>query len=151
MFLGIVNDGQFRRFCGRLGLEHLPSDARFATNAQRVAHRDALRNVVEKAIASHDSGALCESLMRVGVPAGVVNSVPGAFAHPHSEHRELVVRRGDYTGVRSPMRLLGTPGSPGAAPPDFARDTAEVLATLGIPAEERQMLHDTGAAPLVQA
>ncbi|HSV52338.1 MAG TPA: CoA transferase, partial [Burkholderiaceae bacterium] len=84
-------------------------------------------------------------LMRAGVPAGVVNSVPEAFAHPHCEHREILVRRGEYTGVRSPMRLLGTPGTPGRAPPAFAQDTAEVLSALGFTDEQCGRLYDAGA------
>lgn len=148
VFLGIVNDTQFRRFCGHLGLEQLVEDERFASNAQRVAHRGVLKQAIEAAIGEMPAAPLCEALMRAGVPAGVVNSVPQAFAHPHCEHREIVVRRGDYTGVRSPMRLLGTPGEPGGAPPAFAQDAADVLGELGYGPAERERLRECGAAPL---
>jgi crotonobetainyl-CoA:carnitine CoA-transferase CaiB-like acyl-CoA transferase len=147
VFLGIVNDGQFRRFCARVGLEALLDDPRFAGNAQRVANRGALKQEIERAIAHLAAEPLCESLMRVGVPAGVVNSVPRAFAHPHCEHRAMLVRRGAYTGVRSPMRLFGTPGVPGDAPPAFAQDTAEVLAELGFDDGQWRRLREAGAVP----
>lgn len=147
VFLGIVNDAQFHRFCSRTGLEGLAQDERFASNQRRVANRSLLKAAIETAIADMAAEPLCESLMRAGVPAGVVNSVPQAFAHPHCEHRQIVVRRGDYTGVRAPMRLLGTPGTPGRAPPVFAQDTAEVLSGLGFSDEQRERLRETGAAP----
>ncbi|UJW79774.1 CaiB/BaiF CoA transferase family protein [Hydrogenophaga sp. SL48] len=147
LFIGILNDAQFRRLGACLGLPDLPDDARFASNSLRVGHRAALKAVIEAAIADRACGPLCEALMRAGVPAGAVNSVPQALAHAHCEHRDIVVRRDHYTGLRSPMRLLGTPGSPGKRPPGFAQDTEAVLTGLGYSKEDRQRLRDTGAAP----
>ncbi len=147
LFIGILNDSQFRRFCGHIGLEQLPADERFASNASRIAHRAALKTEIEAAIADMACAPLCESLMRAGVPAGPVNSVPQALAHPHCEHRQMVVRRAGYKGLRSPMRLLGTPGDPGAAPPAFAQDTDQVLTSLGYGVEQRRELQTSGAAP----
>lgn len=147
IFLGIVNDVQFRRLCGQDGFEALAGDARFATNASRVDHRDALKRAIEAVTSAMAAEPLCQALMRAGVPAGVVNSVPDAFAHAHCAHRDIVVRRGDYTGVRSPMRLMGTPGTPGGEPPAFAQDAAQVLCGLGFTGEQCKRLSDAGAAP----
>lgn len=147
IFLGIVNDAQFRRFCGQVGFEGLCEDERFASNASRIENRAALKEAIEAATSGMAAQPLCESLMRAGVPAGVVNSVPEAFAHAHCEHREILVRRGEYTGVRSPMRLQGTPGTPGWAPPAFAQDTAQILSSLGFTDEQRARLREAGAAP----
>jgi crotonobetainyl-CoA:carnitine CoA-transferase CaiB-like acyl-CoA transferase len=147
LFLGIVNDGQFRRFCGLVGLDDLAADERFASNAGRLTHRAVLKQAIESTTADLACAPLCESLMRAGVPAGVVSSVPQAMAHPHAAHREMLVRRGDYTGVRSPMRLSGTPGRPGNAPPALAQDTSEILSGLGFSSEEMVHLSRSGAAP----
>ncbi len=147
IFLGIVNDAQFRRLCSQPGFEGLAGDARFATNASRVDHRDALKQAIEAVTSGIAAEPLCQALMRAGVPAGVVNSVPDAFAHAHCAHRDIVVRRGDYTGVRSPMRLMGTPGTPGGQPPAFAQDAAQVLTQLGFTGEQCKRLSDAGAAP----
>lgn len=148
VFLGIVNDTQFRRFCACVGLDDLSADERFASNAARVQHRAALKAVIEAAIADRPGAPLCEALMRTGVPAGTVNSVPQAFAHPHVQHRDILVRRGAYTGVRSPMRLSGTPGTPGRAPPRLAQDAPDILADLGFTPEESLHLSQLGAVPL---
>ncbi|MCV0441073.1 MAG: CoA transferase [Hydrogenophaga sp.] len=147
IFLGIVNDVQFRRFCGLVGLDELLADERFASNAARVSHRAVLKQAIEAATVQQACAPLCESLMRAGVPAGVVSSLPQALAHPHAEHRQIVVRRGDYTGVRSPMCLSGTPGEPGRAPPGFAQDASAILADLGFSREEARHLSRSGAAP----
>lgn len=55
--------------------------------------------------------------MRAGVPCAPIQSVPQALAHPHTAHREMVVRIGDaYAGVALPIKLshtrfLGLPAS----------------------------------------
>lgn len=146
LFLGIVNDAQFRRFCSALDLHALPEDPRYASNSQRVQHRAELKQTIERAIAERDIGPLCEALMRSGVPAGAVNSLPTAVAHPHCEHRGLLVQEGSYVGLRSPMRLTGTPGHPGRRPPTFAQDTHDVLAELGYSLEEVEQLSASGVS-----
>ena len=148
LFLGIVNDTQFRRFCGCLGLEALLEDERFATNSLRIQHRAALKERIEGALAGEACGPLCERLMRAGVPAGALNTLPQALNHPHSDHRGMVIRRAHYVGLRSPMRLLGTPGTPGADPPRFAQHTREVLSSLGFDAAASALLRSTGATPV---
>ena len=147
IFIGVVNDGQFRRFCAQVGLDALPQDNRFKSNANRLAHREELKQLIESAIDKLDAQTLCEDLMRVGVPAGSVNSVPEALAHPHTVHRQMVVQRGDYVGLRSPMRLMGTPAELGSSPPAFAQDTQQVLCAHGYSEQEIKNLEGSGAIP----
>ncbi|MPM40835.1 Acetyl-CoA:oxalate CoA-transferase [bioreactor metagenome] len=145
LFIGVLNDPQFRRLCQHIGLPGLPHDPRFASNGGRLAHRAELKEVIETAIAGSECNALCEALMKVGVPAGALNTVPQALAHPHSAHRAMVVRHGDYCGVRSPMVMCGTPGEPGRAPPAFSQDCDEVMQELGFDQVQRQTLYEAGA------
>lgn len=147
VFIGVVNDGQFRRFCKHVGLDPLLEDERFSSNARRVSHRDALKQLIEEAISGHDAQALCEALMRVGVPAGSVNSVPQALNHPHVAHRQMVVTDGVYRGLRSPMRLHGTPGQQGSAPPAFAKDAHPILREHGYQDADIRALEASGAMP----
>lgn len=132
LFIGILNEGQFRRFCAAIGQPQLAQDARFASNQQRLLHREALYSVIESAIGDRPAQEWAEDLMQVGVPAGCVNNVAAALNHPHTAHRQLLVHRGDYTGIRSPVRLLGTPGCPGGPPPDLNQDRDAILARLGM-------------------
>ncbi|MGN1056769.1 MAG: CaiB/BaiF CoA transferase family protein [Comamonas sp.] len=149
LFLGIVNDGQFRRFCIHLQLHDVLSDARFQSNALRLQHRDALKALIDSAIAQVDRTPLCDALMRAGVPAAPVYSLQEALEHPHCQHRALLVRDGNYTGLRAPMRLSATPGKSGSAPPAFAQDCDPVLEQLGFSDSQRQQLHEAGAVPRV--
>lgn len=146
LFIGILNDGQFGRFCDVIGQPALALDARFCGNSQRLAHRQALYACIAAAISAQPAQFWAEALMRAGVPAGAVNSVAAALNHPHTAHRQLLVRRGRYTGIRSPVRLLGTPACPGGPPPDLDQDRAAILAGLGLAEAPAP-----GASPPVQA
>jgi crotonobetainyl-CoA:carnitine CoA-transferase CaiB-like acyl-CoA transferase len=82
--------------------------------------------------------------MRAGVPAGVVNSVPEAFAQPHVAHRQLLVRSSGYTGIRSPVLLHDTPSSSAGKPPGFSQHSAEVLKELGLSDADIAQLQQSG-------
>ena len=119
LFLGVVNDGQFRRLCEHIDRTDLASDPRFATNALRVQNVAALRGELEATLALLPVEALCRDLMAKGVPAGPVHSVPQAFSQPHAAHRGMQVNNGDYRGIGLPIKLSVTPGQPGRRPPRF--------------------------------
>ena len=147
IFIGIVNDGQFRRFCDHIGRPELCNDPRFEANSHRLRNREDLKSEIEHTLRNVSAGPLCVALMKAGVPAGVVNSVPEAFAQSHVKHRELLVERGDYVGVRSPARLYGTPGVPAGKPPAFAQDSIAVLRELGFSDADISSLQRCGAVP----
>lgn len=119
VFLGILNDVQFSKFCQRIQRPGLASDTRFASNAARLANRDALRAEIEAAFAGFQKDELCRQLMAEGIPAAPVNSVPEALAHPHTLHRGMRVEQSGYHGLGLPIRLHRSPGAPGAKPPRF--------------------------------
>lgn len=132
LFLGIVNDGQFRRFCGRIEREDLLEDPRFRTNAERLRHVDALRGEIERTLSGFKVGDLCRDLMQNGVPAGAVNTVPQAFEHPHVAHRQMLVERDGHRAAGIPVKLGQTPGRPGPRPPRFGEHARQVLAEAGL-------------------
>lgn len=122
IYIGILNDSQFGRFCKELGVPTLATDERFKSNPQRMAHRQALRSEIERAVGGFSSQALCAQLMKAGVPAAPVLSVSEALSHPHTAHRGMVVRDGDYRGLGVPVKLSRTPGQPGAPPSDMGAE-----------------------------
>jgi crotonobetainyl-CoA:carnitine CoA-transferase CaiB-like acyl-CoA transferase len=136
IFLGVANDGQYRKLCDYLARADLASDPRFATNALRVEHRAALRPALEAALAGNDAGRLCRDLMRVGVPAGPVHSVPQAFAQVHAAHRAMVVEDDGYRGIGAPVKLSGTAPRPARRPPRFAEHAEAILIEAGYSAGE---------------
>lgn len=141
MFLGIGNDGQFRKFCEFVGAPELAMDLRFVSNGSRSQHRVELRGIIEKLLAERDVEALCAALLDAGVPAGPVNPIPVVMEHPHTRHRDMVVDLAEghrATGV--PVKLSRTPGSVKAPPPALGQHTRELLSELGLAAEEIEAL-----------
>jgi crotonobetainyl-CoA:carnitine CoA-transferase CaiB-like acyl-CoA transferase len=130
LFLGVVNDGQFGRFCRQVGREELATDPRFETNPARVQHRAELRAEIERTLAAFKVEEICGALMKNGVPAGAVNSVPQAFAQPHVAHRKMLIEQSGHRAPGIPVKLSDTPGRPGLPPPRINQHGQEVLVEL---------------------
>lgn len=133
VIIAVGNDGQFRTLCGALGLE---AEDRFATNALRVANREALEPLIAAKTAGFTMQGLMQALEAAGVPCGPVNTIDQVFAEPQAIHRGLMVEqaRADLDGpvrtVASPIRLSKTPVRYDAPPPKLGQDTQAVLGTL---------------------
>lgn len=132
IFIACGNTRQFERLCDLLGVPEVAADPRFATNADRLANRDALRALLESRFAQHEAGALAEHLLARGVPAGAVLGVADAVVHPQVLHREMVIERPGYRGIGIPVKLSRTPGAVGCNPPRFAEHTRTLLAEAGL-------------------
>ncbi|AVJ26431.1 CaiB/BaiF CoA transferase family protein [Achromobacter spanius] len=120
IFLAVGNNRQFAMMAQTLDAPALSADARYATNADRLRHRQALRDDLTVLLARHDAAALADQLLRAGVPAAAVQTVDQALAHPHTRHRGMVLEQGDYKGVGSPIKLSRTPATLRKLPPDLA-------------------------------
>ncbi|WP_349631037.1 CaiB/BaiF CoA transferase family protein [Bradyrhizobium jicamae] len=131
IFLGILNDGQFRRFCQKVGRGDLLDDPRFRSNADRLRHVAALRAELERTLAAFKSDDLCRDLMRAGVPAGAVNTVPQAFAQAHVAHRDMLIERDGHRAPGLPVKLAQTPGDATRRPPRFGEHAQEILTEAG--------------------
>ncbi|WP_211364729.1 CaiB/BaiF CoA transferase family protein [Roseospira marina] len=150
LILAVGNDGQFRRFCAVAGRPDLATDPRFVTNADRIAHREALTAILRPLIATRPRDAWLADLEAVGVPSGPVNSIPDVFADPHVQARGMTVdmARPDsdtpLTLIANPLRLSKTPPSYRRPPPGIGRDTAAILDELGLTEAEQTALIDGG-------
>ncbi|MEG0920342.1 MAG: CoA transferase [Comamonas sp.] len=111
IFLAVGNDRQFRLMCKHLHIEALADDPLYATAGQRSVNRVTLKPLLEQAFAALDGVQLADDLMATGVPAAPVLNVAQALQAPHTLHRELVVKMGNYTGLGAPVKLSRTPAS----------------------------------------
>ncbi len=117
IFLAVGNDGQFAKLVQTLGAPELATDARFASNAQRNANRVALKAALEERLKLFACQPLADQLIRAGVPCAPIQNIAQAIGAEHTQHREMVVKIGDYTGIASPIKLNRTPASYRLAPP----------------------------------
>jgi len=131
IFVASGNDGQFRKLCAAIGKPELARDKRFVTNGDRLANRAEMRAELEAAFAHEDGHALCDRLLRLGLPAGPVLHVDEALGSAHAAAREMVTELGDYRGLGTPIKMSRTPGGTRRKPPKFAEHADEVLAEHG--------------------
>jgi formyl-CoA transferase len=131
IFIGVGNDGTFRKLAKEIGKEELASDPRFARNRDRVANREALREELAAVFSQYDAEPLCDRLLASGLPAGPVQSIAQALTSAHVSHRGDVVEKDWYKGVASPIRMSRSKASLRSVPPKFGQHTHEVLAEFG--------------------
>jgi crotonobetainyl-CoA:carnitine CoA-transferase CaiB-like acyl-CoA transferase len=124
------NDAQFRRLAGLLGIEAVADDPRFATVAQRNAHRDELRPILLDRLATRPAREWFEVLSAAGIPCGPINDVRGGIDLATELGLAPVVTAGDVPGVRHPIGLSATPPRYTLAPPELDEHGDEIRAWL---------------------
>ncbi|MEE2860607.1 MAG: CaiB/BaiF CoA-transferase family protein [Pseudomonadota bacterium] len=117
LIIACGNDRQFRALCLSLNLPDLADDPELATNAQRVAGREALCARLAQATLRRDRADLIATLTAVGVPAGPINRVSEALSDLQSQARGMVIGPEGIAGLRTPITLSrSTTVAEGAAP-----------------------------------
>lgn len=149
LMLAVGNDEQFRRFCAAAELDSLAAEARFASNAARVAARDALAAAIGAQLRTASTQHWLARFAAAGVPAGPVNDLAGVFAHDQIAARGLQPvldhpRWGAVPQIANPVRQAGAPQLAARAPPALGQHSAQVLAELGFDAAQRAQLRAAG-------
>lgn len=87
--VAVGSEGQWRMFAPIVGLD--PADERFATNAVRVANRDALTEAIETAFAEKPSDDWLVRLAATGVPAGKVRDIAEVYEWEQTRSQGLLI------------------------------------------------------------
>jgi crotonobetainyl-CoA:carnitine CoA-transferase CaiB-like acyl-CoA transferase len=124
------NDAIFARLCAAVDAPELATEARFATNAERLAHRDELAAELEARLAALPAAEWVVRLTDAGVPAGPIHDIAQAFAFAEQLGLEPVAEVDGVRTVRSPLRLSGTPVEHRRRPPRLGEHDAELRAWL---------------------
>ncbi len=132
MILAIGNDGQFAKFCDAAGCSEWASDARFATNAARVTHRQTLIPLIQAVTQKRNTHAWVSMLENVGVPCGPIHTVDQVYQDPQVQARQMTFdmhhpTAGPIPLVANPIRMSQTPVDYRHAPPMLGQHTREVL------------------------
>lgn len=122
------NDGQFRRCVTELGAPALADDPRFATNADRVAHRSELVAELESLLARDTADSWIKRLTKAGVPAGKVGDLADAFslAERLGLAPTVSVGQGHAPQVRHPIQYSDSPVTRYCPPPRLGEHTDEI-------------------------
>ncbi len=138
VMLGLQNEREWAVFCDKVLLDAaLAGDERFASNAKRVANRDALRALIEESFAGLGAEEVIERLEAADIANAHVSTMNDIWSHAQLE------ARGRWTTIDSPvgpLPALQPPGMGGEHParmgavPALGEHSEAILAELGFAA-----------------
>jgi crotonobetainyl-CoA:carnitine CoA-transferase CaiB-like acyl-CoA transferase len=133
------NEQEWRNFCVALGRPDLVFDPRFADNARRVEHREALEAILEPLFGARTAAELVDAFQARRVPAGPFLTHAEQLEDPHIMGTGMLARVASHWGEMVvppfPVRFSQTPTHivPGPRP---GQDTVAVLAEYGYGPEQ---------------
>lgn len=135
LIVAIGNDNQFKKYCQLIAKPELAVDARFATNAARVQHRQDLIALLAPCMQAQPRDYWLQLFENAAIPAGPINNLDQVYNDPQVQSRQLKVNlphslAGSVDLVANPIRLSATPVHYHSAPPTLGAHTDHVLAHL---------------------
>ena len=148
LMIGAAGEAIWQRCAAALGHPEWCQDARFATNAARMANREALEATMEDVFATGTTDHWVRVLEAAGVPCGPVYNYRQMFADPQIEHRGLVQyaddpELGEVPHIRTPVKI-GDAIRVRAVAPKLGQHNAEIFGDLGVTPADLARLHERG-------
>ena len=134
-------DSILRKLLAVLGIEEILELPKFRTNDQRVVHRPELNRLINQRLATDTQENWIRRLNEAGVPCGKVQDIGEALGDPQMVHQEMVIEvehpgHGPVKKLGFPVKLSKTPCVVRHPAPKHGEHTAEILAELGLGANE---------------
>ena len=148
VFVGIVSDGLWEKFCAAFGQKELAANADYKTNSQRVLARETLLPQVRALFKTFTKADLIAKLERTGLPFAPIARPEDMFDDPH------LLASGGLGDVTLPdgrpaklpilpMEMDGRRPTRGGALPKIGEHTQPILQSLGYsPAEIAALRRD---------
>jgi crotonobetainyl-CoA:carnitine CoA-transferase CaiB-like acyl-CoA transferase len=149
VFIGVVTDALWEKFCKRFGLDDLWADEGLRANNARVQARDRIIPEIRALIGAMTSAEVIAKLDGSGLPFAPIGRPEDMFDDPHLNTgglEDVVLDNG--TNVRLPTIPLEMAGQRIGSPqhlPKPGRDTRAVLAGLGYDQKRVEALIEAGA------
>ena len=144
-------DAQWRALTTHLGLQALQDEPRYATREARKKHRLDLKAEIETVLRARPAREWARELNEIGVPAGVVLTVPQALATPQIAGRGFLARFARVPGVGRDIRIVktgikldGKAPAVESPPPTLGRHNSEIWGALGLNDAELAALKEQG-------
>ena len=148
--IGAANDRNFAKLARVLGHHEWLTDARFSTDHQRVAHREALAALIEASTIREPRAFWLAELEKAGIPCGPILDYEDALTTPQAIAREMTVdvdhpTLGRLRTLGTPIKMSATPLNPRGRGPLLGEHTDQVLNELGYSNDEIEQLRNVGA------
>jgi crotonobetainyl-CoA:carnitine CoA-transferase CaiB-like acyl-CoA transferase len=151
VFIGVVTDALWEKFCALFGLDDLWADESIRKNNERVLARDRIMPQVRKLIAGFTRAEVIAKLDGTGLPFAPIGRPEELFDDPHlaaSDGLEPVtLENGEETRLPTiPLTMGGKRPAATAKLSEAGFDSRAVLRGLGMNEYQIQTLIDSGAA-----
>jgi crotonobetainyl-CoA:carnitine CoA-transferase CaiB-like acyl-CoA transferase len=112
--VAVANPRLWSRFCAALGAAALEHDPRFATNSDRLRHRDSLNAVIRDLLKDQSVDSVIDRLTAAGVPCGRVRTIEDVLRDPQLQARQMLL---DLPAGGASVKVPGNPVKLSTAPP----------------------------------
>ncbi|NBC36009.1 CoA transferase [Novosphingobium sp. FSY-8] len=149
VFIGVVSDSLWEKFCALLGFDELWADESIRANNQRVLARDRILPTVREKVATFTRAEIIARLEGTGIPFAPVSKPEELFDDPQLAAGGLepvTLDTGAQTQLPTiPLEMAGLRPGGGAVLPTPGKDARDVLAGLGYDAGQIDALISGGA------
>ena len=133
--IAVGSERLWSAFCRVIERPELEKRPEFETNAARIRNRHALEPVLDVVFRQRPVDDWIGKLQAAGIPASPVRDFQQVAEHPQSQVRRMFPTldhptAGPHRVTGTPVKLSGTPGSPGAPAPLLGQHTDRALEEL---------------------
>lgn len=148
--IGGANDRNFTKIARVLGHPEWLTDERFATNHERVQHRDDLAALIDAVTRTEPRSFWLEQLEQAGVPCGPILDYEDALTTPQAIARDMTLdvdhpTLGRLRAIGTPIKMSRTPLNPRRRAPLLGEHTDAVLSSAGYSDDEIEQLRYSGS------
>lgn len=130
--LAVASEKLWHLTCTALDQREWLDDPRYASNAARVMHREALSAELGALFAGASIRHWLALFADHGIPAAPINSVQQTLAHPIVAARDLRVELGGLPLIGSPLKLSDSPVNYRRPPPQLGQHSDEIAREYGL-------------------
>jgi crotonobetainyl-CoA:carnitine CoA-transferase CaiB-like acyl-CoA transferase len=147
--IGAANQPNWEQLARALDRADLLHNARFATNADRLVHREELAETLTATLKTRTTEDWLQVFDEAGVPCGPVLTLDEVYWHPQVQARDMEIEvqhpiAGHLHAIGFPVKYSSTPGHLYRPAPVLGQHTFALLESLGYSPEQCRQLESDG-------
>ena len=149
LFVGVVSDTQWRKFCESFGLDELANNTEYENNTSRVQRKKELVPIVQQVFMNYTKQELMEKLEHTGLPFAPITEPTDLFDDPHLNASggllDLNIPGGDTTSLPAlPIEMNGKRMGVRHDLPEIGEQTETILIENGFSSEQIEKFKSDG-------